>query len=130
MRPAIQVMLSIQSMILIAQPYFNEPGFEQSAHRPAVQFQSGQYNQRVREANIQHAIMGNMADPPVALRRFILTHAALKRDAILDTVKEWIDAPALISPEEQDSRSLPKFGDANTSLHTTTLRKLLFLLVI
>lgn len=44
---AVQVLVSIQSLILVPQPYFNEPGFEQRGDMAA----SKQYNEvRTAEA--------------------------------------------------------------------------------
>ncbi|KAK4226417.1 hypothetical protein QBC38DRAFT_419266 [Podospora fimiseda] len=48
-----QVLLSIQSMIFVENPYYNEPGYE---NRP-MQSASDQYNRRIEPATIQHAMM-------------------------------------------------------------------------
>lgn len=43
-----QVLISIQSMILISDPYFNEPGFESSMTTTAGKEQSRAYNENLR----------------------------------------------------------------------------------
>ena len=39
-----QVLVSIQSLILVADPYFNEPGFEDNMHTPAGRAASRSYS--------------------------------------------------------------------------------------
>lgn len=46
----LQVLVSIQSLILVPQPYFNEPGFERTMHTPEGKKQSRLYNENIREA--------------------------------------------------------------------------------
>jgi hypothetical protein len=38
------VLISIQSLILVPQPYFNEPGYENTMHTPQGAERSFQYN--------------------------------------------------------------------------------------
>ena len=39
-----QVLVSIQSLILVPDPYFNEPGYEQSINTDAGKAMSAEYN--------------------------------------------------------------------------------------
>lgn len=41
----LQVLVSIQSLILVSEPYFNEPGYQSSYGTPSGQAASDQYNQ-------------------------------------------------------------------------------------
>jgi hypothetical protein len=45
-----QVLVSIQSLILVDQPYFNEPGYEGSMHTDAGRASSRAYNLNIRRA--------------------------------------------------------------------------------
>jgi len=49
---ALQVLLSIQSLILVPQPYFNEPGYERSHNSEQGQRQSRDYNKDVKEGTL------------------------------------------------------------------------------
>jgi baculoviral IAP repeat-containing protein 6 len=53
----LQVLLSIQSLILVEQPYFNEPGFET---RPESKAACREYNQALQYHTIQTAMLGNL----------------------------------------------------------------------
>ena len=43
-----QVAISIQSLILVDQPYFNEPGYEAEMHTDRGRRESSQYNAVIR----------------------------------------------------------------------------------
>ena len=61
----LQVMVSIQALILVPQPYFNEPGYESSMGTPKGDTASFDYNSVIREATIKFAINGNRRRSPV-----------------------------------------------------------------
>ncbi len=44
-----QVLVSIQSLILVDEPYFNEPGFESTMHTSEGQKKSKYYNLNIRQ---------------------------------------------------------------------------------
>ncbi|KAJ1618539.1 hypothetical protein T492DRAFT_561767, partial [Pavlovales sp. CCMP2436] len=60
----LQVLMSIQALILVPQPYFNEPGHESSARGDSAEQTSRLYNQKIREWTIIHAITGHLKNPP------------------------------------------------------------------
>jgi baculoviral IAP repeat-containing protein 6 len=43
-----QVFLSIQSLILVEHPYFNEPGYERTMNTPQGDNESRRYNSTIR----------------------------------------------------------------------------------
>lgn len=45
---SVQVLVSIQSLILVDEPYFNEPGFEATMHTPTGREQNKRYNLNIR----------------------------------------------------------------------------------
>eukprot|EP00596_Hydrurales_sp_CCMP1899_P003448 CAMPEP_0119034432 /NCGR_PEP_ID=MMETSP1177-20130426/1418_1 /TAXON_ID=2985 /ORGANISM="Ochromonas sp, Strain CCMP1899" /LENGTH=870 /DNA_ID=CAMNT_0006991857 /DNA_START=320 /DNA_END=2929 /DNA_ORIENTATION=- len=49
----LQVLVSIQSLILVSDPYFNEPGYEATMHSKEGQDQSKAYNEKLREKTIK-----------------------------------------------------------------------------
>ena len=65
----LQVLVSIQSLILVPEPYFNEPGFQGSLGSAAGTRQSNSYNATIRQQTIDAAILPH-------LRRIALGEAA------------------------------------------------------
>ena len=53
----LQVLVSIQSLILVNDPYFNEPGYQSSQGTPHGTRQSDQYNANIRKETLLHAIL-------------------------------------------------------------------------
>lgn len=49
----LQVLVSIQSLILVSEPYFNEPGYERSRGTPAGTQSSKEYNASVCQATVR-----------------------------------------------------------------------------
>lgn len=45
-----KVLVSIQSLILVDKPYFNEPGYEDTMNSPEGEQASDAYNQEIRAA--------------------------------------------------------------------------------
>ena len=44
----VQMLISIQSLIFVDEPYFNEPGYEGTMHTPQGDAASRAYNQNIR----------------------------------------------------------------------------------
>ena len=61
----VQVMVSIQSMILIPDPMYNEPGYEGMRDTQEGEARSREYNARLRLMTIRHAMLGQLRNPPV-----------------------------------------------------------------
>lgn len=53
----VQVLISIQSLILVPEPYFNEPGFERSMGTPQGTARSQAYNLQVQRDNVRLAML-------------------------------------------------------------------------
>ena len=53
-----QIFMSIQSQILVEQPYFNEPGYERTMNTPNGQKNSDEYNEKIMQYTLNHAIVG------------------------------------------------------------------------
>jgi len=103
----LQVIISIQSLIMVAEPYFNEPGYEKLYGTPTGVTRSQAYNSTIREYTVRYAmlshirgILANNAAGSVlfgtavdeyekvyydAMRAHYIEH----RPAIIKMVKEW-----------------------------------------
>ena len=53
----LQVLVSLQSLILVAEPYFNEPGYECHKGTPAGTVSSVNYNMVIRQATMTWAML-------------------------------------------------------------------------
>ena len=61
----IQVMVSIQSMILIPDPMYNEPGYEGMRDTQEGEARSREYNAKLRLMTVRHAMLGQLRNLPV-----------------------------------------------------------------
>lgn len=88
----LQVMVSIQSLILVGEPYFNEPGYEQERGTPTGDQNNRLYNQQIREATLQHAILGQLRNPsPGVFGDVIRAHFYLQREPLLQMCRRWLE---------------------------------------
>ncbi|VDM37229.1 unnamed protein product [Toxocara canis] len=79
----LQVIVSMQSLILVSEPYFNEPGYERSKCTQAGQQASRDYDANIRQATVRWAMLEMIRHPPVAFRDVVMRHFWLKRDEII-----------------------------------------------
>ncbi|OLP82950.1 putative ubiquitin-conjugating enzyme E2 [Symbiodinium microadriaticum] len=92
---AVQVLVSIQSLILVPQPYFNEPGYETQIGTPRGDSQSKAYNATVRENCIRWAMIDVLRLPMPEFAEAIKLHFKLRGPKIQETVTAWIEEAAL-----------------------------------
>jgi len=82
-----QVLLSIQSMILVEKPFYNEPGYEM---RPD-DAQSNAYNANIMEQTVRWAMLDQLRSPPAYFKEPIEAHFKERGAAIVAVVKGWVD---------------------------------------
>ncbi|KAL0579537.1 hypothetical protein V5O48_002466 [Marasmius crinis-equi] len=82
----LQVLISIQSMILCDEPYLNEPGWASSGGTP----QSRAYSANVRRMVVRTAMLGNLKNPPEPFGETIRTHYRLKAKSIRAQLDLWL----------------------------------------
>ncbi len=85
----LQLFVSIQSLILIDHPYFNEPGYQSSYGSPSGMAASAKYNGEVKLNNIKWAIIDTINNPDPCFADVIKAHFAFKKDQILNMALEW-----------------------------------------
>ncbi|XP_065205683.1 baculoviral IAP repeat-containing protein 6-like [Planococcus citri] len=86
----LQVLVSIQSLILVPDPYFNEPGYQTSRNTVPGQQESRAYNARIIQATVLWAMLEQLRNPSPVFKEIIQTHFYLKRNEILMEIKKWI----------------------------------------
>lgn len=52
-----KVMVSIQALVFVSEPYFNEPGYEATMGTPRGDIASVFYNKTTIDSNVRHAIL-------------------------------------------------------------------------
>jgi baculoviral IAP repeat-containing protein 6 len=87
---ALQVLISIQSLILVPDPWFNEPGVERTMHTAEGRAQSRTYNQGLREATVARAMVDQLARPHPELAEAIRAHFRARKRHVLATVARWV----------------------------------------
>jgi baculoviral IAP repeat-containing protein 6 len=85
----LQVLVSIQSLIFVSEPYFNEPGYERQRGTPQGDDQCLLYNAAVIADNMKWAILEQLANPPKAFRSVVLEHFYLKKSEVLSQCQSW-----------------------------------------
>lgn len=86
----LQVLVSIQAVVMSDDIYFNEPGFEGEAGTDEGERKNEAYANIVRYCNIKYAMIDNLKNPPKGFESVIRRHFYLKKAEILDEVKKWV----------------------------------------
>merc|ERR1712098_75806 len=79
----IQVLISIQSLILCAEPYYNEPGFERNYGTSVGNAESNRYNEEVFKNNLKFAILSQLTSPPEGFEEVTKDHFYLRRHSLV-----------------------------------------------
>jgi len=103
----LQVLVSVQALIFVKEPYFNEPGFERYIGTEKGQHLSNAYNQQLQHATLHYAILEQLKQPPEYFKDVIRRHFWLKRDAIREQAHQWLrtaQADAAAYAKEKDNK--------------------------
>ena len=83
------MLLSIQTQLLVKEPYFNEPGYDRTRGTRQGDESSARYNNNLRLATLRHAIVGPLRNPPKGLEEVTKRHFGMCRQRILLQAKIW-----------------------------------------
>uniref|UniRef100_A0A7S2D863 UBC core domain-containing protein n=1 Tax=Octactis speculum TaxID=3111310 RepID=A0A7S2D863_9STRA len=87
----LQVIISIQSLILVPEPYFNEPGHEREMGQAGGSAASSAYNQKIREATLRWSMLEMVVHPPPGFESVVLDHFHHRRAFHQAQCCQWID---------------------------------------
>ena len=87
----LQVLISIQSIIMSSLVYFNEPSCESQMGTPEGEAKNEAYSNIVRYCNVKYAIIEQILNPSKGFEDVIKRHFYLKKKDILDQIEEWIE---------------------------------------
>jgi len=85
----LQVMVSIQSLILIENPYFNEPGLEREINTANGKQRSNTYNEERQPHTINLAMINMIKNPPNGFEEIVKNHFRMKKDEIINRTLIW-----------------------------------------
>ncbi|KAK3576772.1 hypothetical protein CHS0354_014586 [Potamilus streckersoni] len=102
----LQVLVSIQSLILVSEPYFNEPGYERSRGTPSGTASSREYDANIRQATVKWAMLEQLRNPSPCFREVIQNHFWLKRHRILQQCQVWISEMETYSTDKRTGRTI------------------------
>ncbi|KAM3606446.1 uncharacterized protein V6R79_016382 [Siganus canaliculatus] len=118
----LQVLVSVQSLILVAEPYFNEPGYERSRGTPSGTQSSREYDGNIRQASVKWAMLEQIRNPSPCFKEVIHKHFYLKRTEIMCQCEEWITDIQQYSSDKRVGRTMSHHAAA-LKRHMAQLRE-------
>jgi ubiquitin-protein ligase len=100
----LQILISIQSQILVDEPYFNEPGHERSIGTANGKSYSESYNANIRLYVLKSAMRDLLVNPSLypQFETVITNHFKLKKEYITALCDKWENAaPDSLKPQYQ-----------------------------
>jgi len=85
----LQVLISIQSLIFVEEPFYNEPGYETQYNSSEGNLISNEENIKYRYYTFRWAILENLKNPPKEFEEIIKIHYYYKKDIILEQIDKW-----------------------------------------
>ncbi|XP_071013364.1 dual E2 ubiquitin-conjugating enzyme/E3 ubiquitin-protein ligase BIRC6 isoform X20 [Oncorhynchus clarkii lewisi] len=118
----LQVLVSVQSLILVSEPYFNEPGYERSRGTPSGTQSSREYDGNIRQASVKWAMLEQMRNASPCFKEVIHKHFYLKRVEVMAQCEEWIADIQQYSSDKRVGRTMSHHAAA-LKRHTAQLRE-------
>ena len=87
----LQVILSIQAIIMSSEVYFNEPGYEHLMGTVEGERLNNGYSNIVRYGNLKYAMIEQLKNPVRGFEDVIRRNFFMKKDTILAEVDGWIE---------------------------------------
>lgn len=88
----LQVLISIQALILVEEPYFNEPGYENTMGTEVGKQASETYNFGIRSWTLRWGILDMINNPPYLFKDVLEAHFSLKKQDIIDQCSQWLES--------------------------------------
>ncbi|XP_038074812.1 baculoviral IAP repeat-containing protein 6-like [Patiria miniata] len=118
----LQVLVSIQSLILVSEPYFNEPGYERSRGTPSGTQSSKEYDANIMQATVKWGMLEVLRNPAPSFKEVIHAHFFLKRAEIISQCEDWINGLELLCNDKRVGRTVAHHWVA-LKRHTARLRE-------
>uniref|UniRef100_A0A2M4CSB7 Putative ubiquitin-conjugating enzyme n=1 Tax=Anopheles darlingi TaxID=43151 RepID=A0A2M4CSB7_ANODA len=121
----LQVIVSIQGLILVAEPYYNEAGYEKLRGSQQGKENSRMYNEMVLLKLLQ-SMTKLMSNPPELFREEILSHFRTSGQAMHQRIKSWMEMSndfqrrASTSDEKGEQGDIPTPPESQSTGNTCT----------
>ena len=89
-----QVLLSIQSQVLVPEPYYNEPAYEGMRGTTEGDVASLKYNAEIWLSNMRYAMADVLRNPRSGFEDAIIAHFKALRPRIVNRMAGWVEAAA------------------------------------
>lgn len=93
----LQVLVSIQSLIFVREPYYNEPGYEGKKSAD----QAEKENMRHREHTLSLAILAPLQKPDPMFADLVHEHFKHKREEVQQQCDEWLNLTTEITAKQR-----------------------------
>ncbi|XP_024395167.1 uncharacterized protein [Physcomitrium patens] len=93
----LQVLVSIQSLIFVRDPYYNEPGYEKKKSTD----QAERENMRHREHTLSLAVLAPLRKPDSMFSNLIYEHFKHKREEVEQQCNEWLNLTTEITAKQR-----------------------------
>ena len=116
-----QIMISIQSLVLVSEPFYNEPGYSAGSNKEVSQ----RYNYKIQLNCMKWAMLDILKNPIKGFENAIKVHFKLKTPYIKEICNKWIDqAPLGMRTNFRATyidlcSELDKLSDINTDILTS-----------
>jgi ubiquitin-protein ligase len=87
----LQVMISLQSLVMVPKPFFNEISNEYIINTNKGQIASKEYNQSIQYYTLKYAINDMIMNPPKHFETIIKKHFFIKKDIIMSIYKKYLN---------------------------------------
>jgi len=87
----LQVLVSIQSLIFVSDPYYNEPGYERQLNTKIGEEQSRKYSEVIQLGTVEWAILNNLRHPPRGFEEVAKSHFYLNKERIKKNLDKWLE---------------------------------------
>ena len=121
----LQVLMSIQSLILVKDPYFNEPGFEKTRTTAEGRRHAEAYSKNIRSYTLQWAMLEQLQKANESPFKDIITkHFQMKYDSIKEQLDAWKTKVSALALKVAAQSPMPKqVPNPPVSQHHTTTKK-------
>jgi ubiquitin-protein ligase len=85
----LQILVSIQSLVFVENPFFNEPSYERIMGTERGEKADRDYNEVIRLGNMQWAILDQLKNPSDGFEDMIKKHFSLKKEEVLKECEFW-----------------------------------------
>jgi baculoviral IAP repeat-containing protein 6 len=102
----LQVLVSLQSMVFVPDPYFNEPGYERSASTAAGEQASAAYNMGVRLGTASHALLPTLRVPDPVFKEALQVHYSHTGHRVRKLLQQWVHEARGQSQQQQQLKQV------------------------